>query len=159
MLDSWNVLFFSNECNFSLCGRLNKQNCRIWGSEPPNELYETLHNSPTITIWCTLSRNEIIGNVTGRTYNRMLRYFLSPKNDRCPEDLIFQQDGAPPDYSLKVREYLNRNLRINGCAGVDQFHGLHALQTYLLSITSNGHILKIKVTKSPLRPWESSKIR
>ena len=112
-----NRIVFSDECKFSLSGVVNKQNCRIWGTERPNEVYETLHNSPSVMVWCALSQNEIIGpyffeneNVTGSTYKRMLRYFLFPKPRNYPETMIFQQDGAPPHYSLEVREYLNRKL-------------------------------------------------
>ena len=96
-------IVFSDECKFSLSGSVNKQNCRIWGLERPKEVYETLHNSPSIMVWCALSESEIIGpyffeneNVTGSTYKRMLRYFLLPKLQGYPEDMIFQQDGAPP---------------------------------------------------------------
>ena len=32
---------------FSLSGSLNKQNCRIWGSERLNEMYETFQDSPS----------------------------------------------------------------------------------------------------------------
>ncbi len=108
-------IIFSDECKFSLCENLNKQNCRIWGSEHPNEVYETLQNSPSITLWCALSRNEMIRpyffeneNVTGRTYKRMLRYFLLPMLEGYSEDLIFQQYGTLPHYSIEVRDYLNR---------------------------------------------------
>ena len=38
-------IVFSDECKFSLCGKVNKENCRIRGSERPNEVYETLHYS------------------------------------------------------------------------------------------------------------------
>ncbi len=96
---------------------MNKQNCRIWGIERPNEVYETLQNSQSIMIWCSSSRNEIIGpylfkneNVTSRTYKRMLLYFLLPKLEGYPENLIFQQDFALPHYYIEVRDYLNRKL-------------------------------------------------
>ncbi len=110
-------IIFSDECKFSLSGTVNKQNCRIWGTERPNQVYETLHNSPSVMVWCAMSKSGVIGpyffeneNVTGSTYKRMLRYFLFPKLQNYPENMIFQQDGAPPHYSLEVREYLDRKL-------------------------------------------------
>ena len=96
---------------------LNKQNCRIWGLELPNEVYEILLNSPSIIVWCALSEIEIVGpyffenqNVKGSTYERMLRYFLFPKLRGYPGGIIFQQDGVPSHYSLEVRQYLDRKL-------------------------------------------------
>ena len=110
-------IIFSDECKFSLSGKVNKQNFRIWGTERPNEVYETLHNSPSVLIWCTMSKTEIIGpyffeneNVTGSSYKRMLRYFLFPRLRDYPETIIFQQDGALPHYSNEVRSYLDRKL-------------------------------------------------
>ena len=43
-------------------------------------------------------------------YKRILHYFLFPKLRGYPEDMIFQQDGAPPDYSLEFRQYLDRKV-------------------------------------------------
>ena len=68
-------------------------------------------------VWCGLSQNEIIGPyffeneyVTGSMYKRMRRYFLFPKLQNYPENMIFQQNGASLHYSLEVREYLNRKI-------------------------------------------------
>ena len=45
------------------------------GRQRPNELYEELHNSPSVVVWCAISKNEVaepyfIENekVTGTTY-------------------------------------------------------------------------------------------
>ena len=40
----------------------------------------------------------------------MLCYFLFPRLRGYPEEIIFEQDGAPPHYSFEVREYLDRKL-------------------------------------------------
>ena len=40
----------------------------------------------------------------------MLPYFLFPKLRRYPEDMIFQQDVAPPHYSLEFMQYLDKKL-------------------------------------------------
>ena len=70
-----------------------------------------------IIVWCVIPESEIIGlyffeneNVTGSTYKRTLRYFLFLKLRGYPEDMIFQQDGASPHYSLEFRQYLDRKL-------------------------------------------------
>ena len=79
------------------------------GIRAPNEVYETLHNSPSIMVWCAISKSEIIGpyffeneNLSGSTYKRMLRYFLFPKLRGYPEDMIFQQIGDPRTIILKL---------------------------------------------------------
>ncbi|PSN47574.1 hypothetical protein C0J52_17312 [Blattella germanica] len=36
------MLFMSDECWFELNGNVNTQNCRVWGSEPPHELFYKL---------------------------------------------------------------------------------------------------------------------
>ena len=81
------------------------------GTERPNQVYETLHHSPSVTVWCAMSKSEVIGpyffdneNVTGSTYKRMLPYLLFPELQNYPENMILKQDGAPPLYSLEVRE-------------------------------------------------------
>ena len=107
-------IVFSDECSFSLGGAVNKQNCRIWGSERPDTVYESPQSTQSIMVWCALSKNEVIGpyffengNVTGDSYKRMLRYYLFPKLRNYPENMIFQQDGAPPHFALPVRAYLD----------------------------------------------------
>ena len=110
-------IVFSDECKFSLSGSVNNQNSRIWGSERPNKVYETLRNSPSIMVWCAPSESEITWlyffenrNVTGSTYKRMLRYFFVSQARKVLRRHDFQQGGAPPYYSLEARQYLDRNM-------------------------------------------------
>jgi hypothetical protein len=110
-------LIFSDECSFSLSGGVNKQNCRIWGSERPQEVYESPQSAPSIMVWCAISKKGIIGpyfyeneNVTGETYKKMLRYYFFPKLRDYSSDVIFQQDGAAPHFAVIVRQYLNYKL-------------------------------------------------
>ena len=99
----------SDECKFSLSRNVNKQNCRIWGSERPNEVYETLHNFSSIMVWCALSESEEIGryffeneNVTGSTYKRMLRYFLFPKLQGYPAGMVSSRTVLPRTVLLRL---------------------------------------------------------
>ena len=110
-------IVFSDECKFSLSGSVNKQNCRIWGSERPKEVYETIQNSPQVMVWSTLSKKGIVGpyfsedgNVAWSRYKRTLRYFLLPKLRNYLETMIFQKDCATPDYADNLREHLDRKL-------------------------------------------------
>ena len=52
------IVFSPYECKISLPGSVNKQNCRIWWSKRPNELYEMLENSPSVMVWFTLSKRR-----------------------------------------------------------------------------------------------------
>ena len=111
-------IVFSDECKFSFRGKVNKQNCQIWRSERPNEVYEALCNSPSMIAWCALSKNEIIRpsffkneNTTGSAYKRTLRYFLFPRLRDYPQSMIFQRDGESPYYANEGRQYLDTKIR------------------------------------------------
>lgn len=111
------LIFFSDEANFHLSGRVHKQNCRIWAEEKPIEVdTEPLH-SPKIIVWCAMSSKCIIGpfffeesTVNGQNYLKMLQEYLNPilVRKRIQRRVIFQQDGAPPHFDRKVREWLNQ---------------------------------------------------
>jgi hypothetical protein len=53
------------------------------------------------------------GTVTGESYLEMLREVVLPELENSPSydntEIIWQQDGAPPHYSLRVREFLNNS--------------------------------------------------
>ena len=112
-----NKIIFSDECSISLEGGVNKQNCRIWGSERPDTVYQSPQSAQSIMVWCALSKKEIIGpyffeneTVNQYSYKRMLRYFFFPKVRDYPDDIMFQQDGAPPHFANSVRQYLDTKL-------------------------------------------------
>ena len=109
-------IFFSNECKFSLPGSVNKQNCRIWASGRPNEVYETLENSPSIIVWCALSKKEKIGsyffedgNVTASRHKRMLQHF-SFQASRLLRKQYLPTVWCGPNYANEVGEYLGWKL-------------------------------------------------
>ena len=45
-----NKIFYSDESHFTLVGYANKQNCRIWGSEEPQVIEESLVHSEKVTV-------------------------------------------------------------------------------------------------------------
>lgn len=49
-------------------------------------------------------------NVTEKTYKNMLCYFFFPKFLENSQDMIFQQDGAPPHFNIPVHQHLNEKL-------------------------------------------------
>lgn len=109
------LIIFSDEAHFQLDGKVNKQNCRIWGKENPHEIQEVPLHSPRVTVWCGMWSQGLIGpfifkgNVTKDSYLDLLKNFLWPHVCDLPEinKIIFQQDGAPPHFSKEVRAWLD----------------------------------------------------
>lgn len=100
-------IFFSDEANFYLDGFVNKQNCRIWGSEKPRPNEEQPTSMAKITVWCAIWAKGIIGPyffenkqgdpvaVNSSRYQQMLTSFLLPKLEAInTEKMLFQQDDA-----------------------------------------------------------------
>ena len=54
-------IIFSDEALFNLGGYVNKENCRIWGTENPNAYIETPTHPKRITVWCGFWSRSIIG--------------------------------------------------------------------------------------------------
>ena len=44
-------IIFSDEDNFYLSGYVNKQNCRIWGTENPHAYIEKTTHPKRVTVW------------------------------------------------------------------------------------------------------------
>lgn len=111
-------LVFSDEATFHVNGKVNKHNTRIWGTENPHELLEHQRDSPKVTVFCAMSKKAVYGpffferaTVNGETYLDMLENWLMDKlSEKESGDFIFQQDGAPPHWSLRVRQFLNTTL-------------------------------------------------
>lgn len=111
-----NVVFFmSDEATFHVSGNVNKHNCVIWGTYNPHDRREHTRSSPKVNVWCGISKFGVLGpyffnaqTVTGDSYLDMLQNFVV---DNLPLRILtsgyFQQDGAPPHYSLAVRNYLD----------------------------------------------------
>jgi len=105
--DFFRKIVFSDEAHFHLGGYVNKQNCRIWGSENPHETLEKPMHPQRVTVWCGFWHGGIIGpfffeneqgaavTVNGDRYRAMLNEFLFPKiQEYYVDDIWFQQDGA-----------------------------------------------------------------
>lgn len=106
-----NNIWFSDESNFHINGHVNKQNCRYWAEQNPQNLYETPLHSPKVIVWAAMSRQGIIGpyffkdnlgqaqTVTSERYCHMIKTFLSPaiqNHGGYNRNTFFQQDGATP---------------------------------------------------------------
>lgn len=107
-------IMFSDEATFHISGTVNRHNVRIWGMEHPHSTMEHLRDSPKVNVWCGLMCDTIIGpfffaemTVTGTTYLDMLEQYAFPQVEHLQPNLLFQQDGAPPHWSLDVRRALD----------------------------------------------------
>ena len=130
------VAFFSNEmfplmsASFHSQGRVNKQNCRIWGTEPMNQVNKVLQHSPSVMVWCVVSKYEIIGpyffeneNVTLHSNKRMLQYFAFLWLRNYPQNTLLHLDGSPPHYDDFVTQYLNITFPNRWIGTGGQYHG------------------------------------
>jgi hypothetical protein len=119
---------FSDECTFYMNGFVNRQNCRYWDTENPHLCREVHTQYPEkLNVWAGILGNSVIGpifieeNLTGPLYLNLLQNYINPiiveslenqqdehENQLIDENgLFFQQDGAPPHYTLSVREWLD----------------------------------------------------
>jgi hypothetical protein len=119
----FNNAVFSDEATFHLSGKVNRHNCRIWGSENPHEFIEHERDSPKINVWCALSHTRVIGpfffhenTVKATNYLDMLESYAAPKLEDMQPHVFFQPDGAPPHWGLEARRFLNEKFpsRWNG---------------------------------------------
>jgi hypothetical protein len=54
------LVFFSDETWFSLCGEVNSQNNRFWSAENPRHIHEFPLHDEKIGVWCAISASRII---------------------------------------------------------------------------------------------------
>jgi hypothetical protein len=98
-----------------LDGRGNIQNTRKWSAKNPDFTKEDGFKSTALNVWCGLWAGGIIGpfffegSINGRTYLDMLSKNVWPALQNIPSlsTMYFEQDGAPPHWSKKVRAWLD----------------------------------------------------
>lgn len=117
-------IVFSDESTFCLNGTVNRQNWRCWSRENPRWMREEHTQYPQkVNVWAGIINNTIIGPfflpgiLTGDSYLEFLRNEVMPDliqrfpNQNNPhlldDNIWFQQDGAPPHFSARVRDFLN----------------------------------------------------
>lgn len=115
--DFWKQILMTDEAHFTLSGAVNKQNCRIWGTENPHEIHETPLHDQKVTAWAGVCAKTIIGpfffregeTVDGNRYRWMLAHYVCPQ--MCEKGLDgywFQQDGAPCHTANQTMQFLQR---------------------------------------------------
>ena len=105
---------FSDKSTFHISGLLNRHNLRIWGSENLHDTCELEQDSPKLDVWCGIMHDKIIGlfffvekSSTAQIYLDVWTEYMSPQLEQYQQQVIFQQDGAPPHWGLEVGQFLN----------------------------------------------------
>jgi len=104
----------SNEAYFHLDGSVNNYNFRIWSESNRNHVVEKQFNPAKVLVWCSISKNKIIGpyffnsNVNGENYLDMLKQKFLPdhKKQKLYRSCYFQQDGALAHRAKPVQAWL-----------------------------------------------------
>ena len=100
-------IIFSDEAHFDFVVYLNKQNCRIWGTETSHAYIEKPTHPKRVTVWYGFGSKGIIVpvffenqqgeavTVNGDRYRGILNEFLFTKiEEEVIGNIWFQQDGA-----------------------------------------------------------------
>ena len=113
-------LTFSDECNFHLNGTVNKHNLHYWSTENPHIRHATKSaTSRALTVWAIVSCRGLINwHIQEETMNAdrymenvilpiVVPFFITGSG----RTMVFQQDGASPDYQIDVCNVLDQHLR------------------------------------------------
>lgn len=109
---------FSDEATFCLNGTVNRHNCRYWSQTNPHWVQDNHTQHPQkLNVWAGIYNNRIVGPffleeiLNGDRYLDLLNTQVVPtleENGQLPNNIWFQQDGAPPHYARIVRDCLDR---------------------------------------------------
>jgi hypothetical protein len=111
-------ILWSDESRFHNNGIVNRHNCHYWSQDNPHWLRETnFQNIWGVNVWCGIINGQIIGprfyegTLTGQLYLEFLRDELFEFVEHAPlnvrQNVILQQDGAPPHNARIVTNHLN----------------------------------------------------
>jgi hypothetical protein len=102
---------------FHVCGKVNRHNVCIYGTENPHATVEHIRDTPKVNVCFAIFSCRVYGpfsfaepTVTGIIYLDMLQLWLMPQLQEDSEDFIFQQDGALPHFHFDIHAHLNANL-------------------------------------------------
>ncbi|PSN47408.1 hypothetical protein C0J52_19199 [Blattella germanica] len=54
-------IIFSDQATFHTNGRVNRHNCRIWGTQNPRNFVEYERDSPKVNVFCAVSSRKLYG--------------------------------------------------------------------------------------------------
>ena len=96
-------------------GTVNRHNYAYYAYENPHLLIPVLQKSVSVHVWIGICSEGLIGpfffegNINADSYLAMLQEKIVPALQQMQnwDEFYCQQDGAPPHWALRVREYLN----------------------------------------------------
>ena len=113
-------ILWTDESSFSTAGVFNRKNKYSWENKNHRKraIVEIRKSGrKSIKVWCGIFQNKIVGPIffdytlTRETYLEMILPEVGQHLDRFSDEelneIIWQQDGAPPHNVLEVREWLN----------------------------------------------------
>jgi len=116
--DLFKKILWSDEASFNTAGLFNRKNSHIWASLNPHGHREIqFQGRRSISVWCGILNDKVIGpifyegSLSGERYLHFLENDIENLLDYLPlrqyNELIWQQDGAPPHNVVPVRNFLN----------------------------------------------------
>lgn len=115
-------ILFTDEANFSRNSIRNFHNNHLWADENPYAIVESNHQEQfSLNVWAGIIDDYLIGpfflprRLDGQSYLHFLEEDLPPMLEDLPillrNQMWLMHDGAPPHFSLRVREFLNYTYR------------------------------------------------
>lgn len=115
-------ILYTDESKFTRDGVFNIHNMHHWAQENPKVMREGSHQTRFhLNVWIGVIGDQLVGphifqeNLSGEAYLDFLQHSLPNLLDgldltqRQRDNIIFQQDGAPPHFSNDVRNWLTLN--------------------------------------------------
>lgn len=112
-------ILFTDEAGFSREGIFNFHNNHCWADENPQEISQRRHQVRfSLNVWIGIVGDNLIGpmflpnRLNGVSYLNFLTQDLPELLEELPlylrNNMWYMQDGAPPHFSLDVRQHLNQ---------------------------------------------------
>ena len=113
------TILFTDEAGFTKNGMINLHNKHVWADENPHATIVSHHQHQfqPINIWAGIIGNCLVGSfvlperLNGQLYLEFLKDAFVDLIEDLPletrRDMYFMHDGAPPHFSVSVREHLN----------------------------------------------------
>lgn len=107
-----------HECLFRVNRVVEKQNMRYRNTECSEVYILVLVNSPLFMVWCTISEEHLKSpyfsscKCSCESYRNLLIPYVLQRFQYLEKNYVSQQNGAPRQYSNRVRHYLS-NMRPN----------------------------------------------
>lgn len=111
-------ILFTDEASFTTAGMFNRKNKHFWARvNPHKKQIVKIQGRKSINVWCGIIDNRVLGPIiiqntlNGPRYLDLLSNEVEEALEELPiqifNNIIWQQDGAPPHNTVGVTEYLN----------------------------------------------------